>query len=104
MQHKIWIFYPWKDALTDRTLGYGSLSPAFSIKLYESQDYDKPLKSNESIYIGKTIYSEVNFKITSLKKILQFYVKDCDIEGMDWTETIWITNNYYLIKIEKKIS
>ena len=62
-----------------KAIKYGSLSDGFSLNLFTDHQMTK-MVDTEILFIGQPIYASVQWKLTSLINLVNFYINSCDVE------------------------
>ena len=74
---------------------YGKLDPGFVLGLFNDREYTRGLDDwNKATYIGSKIYGQVNWLLSSLKRV-QFHIDRCEID-INGNKVNIIQQNCYL--------
>ena len=82
----------------DRTIGtatqFGSLVEGFSLKLFTNRAMTTSVES-ENLFIGSSVYASVDWSVSSLSHLVNFYVDSCEIQFHEQKSLRIIDNNCY---------
>ena len=73
----------------------GNLGEGFGINLFTDAQFKENVQfTNKAVYIGQKIFAEVRWSVTTIKKLVNFYVSSCTIKS-GAEEVKIIKNNCY---------
>ena len=78
-----------------KAIKFGSLQDGFSLSLFEDRSMDIAINSQSRIFVGQTIYGSVDWALTSLTNIVNFYIDTCNVQFGDNMTLPIIDNNCY---------
>lgn len=78
-----------------KAVKFGSLQDGFSLSLFEDRSMDNGINSQSRIFVGQTIYGSVDWALTSLTNIVNFYIDTCNVQFGDSMTLPIIDNNCY---------
>ena len=73
---------------------FGSLANGFSLNLFTDRSMNIPVQT-ENLYIGRSVYAAVDWQVSALSHLVNFYVDSCEIEFDDKKSLQIIENNCY---------
>ena len=78
-----------------KAIGFGDLTPNFSISLYKDPSFTVEVGSSSNLYIGAPVYTQVKWNVPQVQQIVGFYLDKCYVT-LDNAQSIdLISDNCY---------